>query len=111
MATVTKNTLITSVDLFVDIDHTHLTLHLECADDVQQITHTHLTLHLEYADTVQQTGLLLLNDKILRFLSHITGERRPTLIKDKPCRVRIDDECNEIIEIGHFLKNDWLPLK
>lgn len=87
------NALLKSVEVFVDITTTHVTLHFEYANNTSQ-----------KAGPYKQVLL------ILRNLSDVINERSLDNFKNKPCRVERDGT-GEIVRIGHFLNDDtWFTL-
>jgi hypothetical protein len=94
----TKNALLTSVKLFVDLTTIHVTLHFKYANDFTQIA-----------------GPLAVSDAVLRALADVTGEREVLKIANSPCRVQVADSSrlaggDEIVAFGHFLNEIWYQL-
>jgi predicted DNA-binding protein (MmcQ/YjbR family) len=89
----TKNALLTSISIFVDL------------------TTIHVTLHFKLVDGTQKTGPFKLTDELLRAITEVTDEREILNIKDRPCRVQTEEYDDEIISFGHFLKKEqWFSL-
>ncbi len=86
------NALLKSVEVFVDITTTHVTLHFEYA-----------------AQAAQKAGPYKNVINILRGVSDIIDERSLNNLKNKPCRVERNGT-GEIVKIGHFLEDKWFTL-
>lgn len=96
----TLNAIIVSIEVFADIQSTHITIGVKYA-----------------RDATQRIGPLPLTIELLRNLILVFGVRELSKATNRPIRVKramreqFGNPYEAVISIGHFLNDEWISLE